>query len=55
MSPKTMMTILVLVLSSAGSYLPVLWGGSIFGFASLIGGSVGAIAGIWLTFKLQGY
>jgi hypothetical protein len=38
--------------STLGSYLPVLWGGSLFSFTSVIVGSVGGILGIWVGYKL---
>lgn len=39
--------------SSLGSYLPALWGASLFSFSSIILGAVGGIAGIWAGFKLS--
>ena len=42
--------------SVAGGYLPALWGDTnIFSFASLILGSLGAIAGIYIGFKMSQY
>ena len=40
--------------STIGAYIPALWGDTnLFSFASLILGSVGAIAGIYIGFKLS--
>ena len=41
-----------LVGSAVGGYVPVLWGGSLLGVASLGFGVVGGIAGIWLGVRL---
>lgn len=38
--------------STIGGYLPTLFGVSAFSLFSIIGGAVGGILGIWLTFKL---
>ena len=52
MEPKTATYIGVIVGSTIGSYVPLLWGGGVFSFYSIILGAVGAIAGIWIAFKL---
>ena len=40
--------------SIAGSYVPALWGDAgIFSFSSLIFGSLGAILGIYICFKIS--
>jgi hypothetical protein len=39
--------------STVGSYLPVLWGGSLFSLASVLLGMVGGIAGICLGYRLS--
>jgi hypothetical protein len=36
-----------------GGYLPVLWGGSTFGVASLLCGALGGVAGVWLGVRLN--
>lgn len=38
--------------SAAGSYVPLLWGGSSFSFASVIFAGVGGLLGIWLGYRL---
>jgi len=35
-----------------GGFLPVVWGGSALGFASLVFGTLGGVAGLWLAAKL---
>lgn len=35
-----------------GGFLPVLWGGSSLGLASLVFGTLGGVAGLWLGAKL---
>lgn len=36
-----------------GGYIPMLFGANAFSFASIIGNAVGAIAGIYIVFKLS--
>jgi hypothetical protein len=38
--------------SFAGSYIPVLWGGSVLSVSSLLFGGAGGIAGIWIGYKI---
>jgi len=38
--------------SIAGGYIPMLWGGSVFSFSSIILSAIGAFVGIWLGFKI---
>jgi hypothetical protein len=37
----------------AGSYVPVLWGGSSLSFVSLLFGALGGVGGIWLGVRLS--
>ena len=39
--------------SIAGGYVPMLWGGSVFSLSSIFLSGVGALAGIWLGFKIS--
>jgi hypothetical protein len=39
---------------SVGGLVPLVWGGSALGIASLVFGSLGGIAGLWLAFRLVG-
>jgi hypothetical protein len=36
-----------------GGFVPVVWGGSALGLASLVFGSLGGVAGLWLAAKLS--
>jgi hypothetical protein len=53
MSSKTSVYIGMIVGSSIGSYIPLLWGASVFSFSSILLGSLGAIAGIYIGFKMS--
>jgi hypothetical protein len=35
-----------------GGFVPLVWGGSALGLASLVFGSLGGVAGLWLAAKL---
>jgi hypothetical protein len=37
---------------TVGGFLPEVWGGSALGFASLVFGTLGGVAGLWLGLKL---
>lgn len=37
---------------TVGGFVPLLWGGSALGLASLALGSLGGVAGLWLAVKL---
>jgi hypothetical protein len=37
---------------TVGGFVPVIWGGSALGLASLVFGSLGGLAGLWLATKL---
>jgi hypothetical protein len=39
---------------TVGGLLPEAWGGSALGLASLVLGSFGGVAGLWLAVKLVG-
>jgi hypothetical protein len=49
---KTFITTGLIVGSLAGGYVPVLWGGSVFSISSLLFSALGALAGIWVGFKI---
>jgi hypothetical protein len=55
MSNKTLMWVLVFVGSTAGSFIPSLWGAGFLSMQSFIGGAVGTALGVWLVFKINGY
>lgn len=48
---KTFIMIGLFLGSIAGGYVPLLWGGSVFSFSSIIFSAIGALVGIWLGFK----
>lgn len=35
-----------------GGFVPLLWGGSALGLSSLVFGSLGGVAGLWLAAKV---
>jgi hypothetical protein len=39
---------------TVGGLLPETWGGSVLGIASLVLGSLGGLAGLWLAVRLTG-
>lgn len=51
-SLKTAVWIGVLVGSSIGGYIPILFGASFLSLWSLLGNTVGALLGIFLAYKL---
>jgi len=52
---KGLMYLFILVGGAIGSYIPVLLGQSAISIASIVGGGVGAIAGVWAAWKLNNY
>ena len=53
MNSKTFVWIGTIIGSTVGSYIPMLWGAEMFSISSLIFGSIGAILGIYIGFKLS--
>lgn len=51
MSSKSLIMLGLLVGSSVGSYIPLLFGGEIFSFFSLISGTIGGIIGVYIAYK----
>jgi hypothetical protein len=49
---KKLIMLGMVVGSCAGSYLPVLWGGSLLSMSSLLLGAIGGFAGIWIGYKI---
>ncbi|MGH2977638.1 MAG: hypothetical protein ACRDKC_04605 [Gaiellaceae bacterium] len=49
---KRIMWIFVGVGMTVGGFVPLVWGGSALGVASLVFGSLGGVAGLWLAAKL---
>jgi hypothetical protein len=53
MYSKKLIYLFMTIGSIAGGYAPVLFGISGFSFTSLFTGALGAIAGIWLGYRLS--
>jgi hypothetical protein len=49
---KTIIMIGMVIGSYAGSCIPLLWGGSFLSMSSILFGGLGALAGIYVAFKL---
>jgi hypothetical protein len=49
---KKFIFIFMILGSYAGSYLPALWGGSLFSMSSILLSAVGGFLGIWLGYKI---
>ena len=49
---KGLITFFMLIGSYGGSYIPVLWGGSLFSMYSILLGAIGGIIGIWAGYKI---
>lgn len=43
----------MIVGSTAGSFLPALWGGGLLSLSSVLLGGVGGVAGIWIAYRLS--
>jgi hypothetical protein len=52
-STKSLIWIGVFIGSTAGSFIPMLWGGDMLGVSSILWSTVGGVAGIWGGFKLS--
>jgi len=52
---KLLIGIGMFVGSTIGSYVPILWGGSLFSFTSLCFSVIGGLIGIWLGYQLSKY
>jgi uncharacterized membrane protein YeaQ/YmgE (transglycosylase-associated protein family) len=53
MSTKQFTTIGALVGSTIGSFIPLLWGASELSFSSLLFGTIGAVAGIYIGYRMS--
>jgi hypothetical protein len=52
---KLLIGIGIFVGSTIGSYIPLLWGGSLLSLASIWFGVLGGIVGIWIGYRLSKY
>ncbi len=53
MQSKSLIWFGLFIGSTAGSFLPMLWGGSLFSFSSIILSGLGGIAGIYVFYKIS--
>jgi hypothetical protein len=49
---KSLIYIGIFVGGAIGSYIPALFGQDMFSFASIVGGLVGSVAGLWAGYKM---
>lgn len=55
MNPKPLIWIGLTIGSTVGSFIPDLWGASMFSFSSIILGMFGGIIGMWAGYKLANW
>jgi hypothetical protein len=53
MNEKPLIWVGMFLGSTLGGLIPLLWGADLFSFSSIIFGTVGALFGIWISFKLS--
>jgi len=53
MQTKSLVWLGFFIGSGIGSYLPLLWGGNLFSFTSIILSAVGGLAGIYVFYKIS--
>ncbi|MBI4991673.1 MAG: hypothetical protein HZB99_00445 [Candidatus Harrisonbacteria bacterium] len=51
MSRKSLIWISMLLGSTIGGFVPILWGGDALSFSSILLSGIGGILGIWFGFK----
>lgn len=49
---KTLVMSGMIIGSTLGSYLPVLWGADVLSMSSVLFGAIGGFAGIWAGYKI---
>lgn len=49
---RKLVTLGLIVGSTIGGYVPVLWGADVFSFSSIFCSAIGALIGIWVGFRL---
>jgi predicted lipid-binding transport protein (Tim44 family) len=55
MQSKSLIWLGLFIGSTIGSLIPMLWGGGLFSFSSIILSGLGGIAGIYIFFKISRY
>jgi hypothetical protein len=53
MSPKIIISLSVLIFSTIGGYLPVLFGADMLSMSALIGNGIGGVIGLYVGYKLS--
>ena len=53
MSLRVMVGLGILIGSTVGGYVPMLWGAEMISFSSLFGSLIGGLLGIWAAYKLD--
>jgi len=53
MSSKFLITVGLIIGTTIGSYLPLLWGDSVFSLSSVFLTFIGGLAGVWLGYKIS--
>lgn len=54
-SSKQMIWLGMFVGSTAGGFIPLLWGGSALSLSSVFLSAVGGVLGIWLGYRMSSY
>jgi len=52
MIPKWFILFCLMIGSSFGAYIPMLWGDGLFSFSSIVFSTIGGIAGIFIAIKI---
>lgn len=55
MSTKAFVTAGMIIGSTIGGYVPTLFGAGLLSYSSILFSGVGAIAGIWIGYKLSNF
>jgi hypothetical protein len=50
-SKKSLIWIAMTVGSTAGGFVPILWGGEVISFAAMLLSAIGGFAGIWFGYR----
>jgi hypothetical protein len=50
-SKKTLVWIGMIVGSTTGGFIPILWGGDVISFAAVILSTIGGLVGIWFGYR----
>jgi len=55
MASKKIVWLFVMIGSSLGSYIPLLWGSSFLSYSSVLLSGVGGLLGVWVGLKIDEY